>query len=86
MGLSIKNAETVGKVRRLAKLTRKGLTDAVDAAVTRELQRLQPAESRRRADAMATIRRIQKDYASGRPAASGSADEIIGYNDRGYVD
>lgn len=86
MGLSIKNAETVDKVRRLAKLKRKGLTEAVDEAVSHELQRLQPIATKRQADAMAVIRRIQKDYAAGRPAATGSADEIIGYNDQGHFD
>lgn len=86
MGLSIKNAETVSKVRRLAKLRRKGLTEAVDEAVSRELDRLQPAETKHRADTMATLRRIQKDYAAGRPVASGTADEIVGYNDRGHFD
>jgi hypothetical protein len=86
MGLSIKNAATVSKVRRLAKLRRKGLTEAVDEAVSHELQRLQSADSKRPMDVMATLRRIQKDYAAGPLASSGTADQIIGYNDRGYLD
>jgi hypothetical protein len=86
MGLSIKNASTVNKVRRLAKLTQKGLTEVVDDAVSRELHRLQPTEGRRPVDTMSTLRRIQKDYAAGRLAATGTADEIVGYNDRGHLD
>ena len=86
MGLSIKNAATVSKVRRLAKLRRKGLTEAVDEAVSRELQRLQATDSKRPTDVMVALRRIQKDYAAGRLAAPGTADEIIGYNDRGHLD
>ena len=86
MGLSIKNVATVNKVRRLAKLRRKGLTEVVDEAISHELQRLQPAEGKRRLDVTTVLRRIQKDYAAGRPAATGTADEIIGYNDRGHLD
>ena len=86
MGLSIKNASTVSKVRRLAKLKRKGLTEAVDEAVSHELHRLRPVGTKRQADTMAILRRIQKEYATGRSVATGTADEIIGYNDRGHLD
>lgn len=86
MGLSIKNAATVSKVRRLAKLRRKGLTEAVDEAVSNELRRVQPTETKGRQDVATVLRRIQKDYAAGRPGATGTPDEIIGYNDRGHLD
>jgi hypothetical protein len=86
MGLSIKNSATVNKVRRLAKLRRKGLTEVVDEAVSNELQRLRPAENKQRADVLSALRRIQKDYAAGKSAVKGTADEIIGYNERGHLD
>jgi hypothetical protein len=86
MGLSIKNEATVSKVRRLAKLKRKGLTEVVDEAVSRELQRLQPGEVQRGTDTLAALRRIQRDYAAGRLATTATPDEITGYNDRGHLD
>ncbi len=77
MGLSIKNVATVNKVRRLAKLRRKGLTEVVDEAISHELQRLQPAEGKRRLDVTTVLRRIQKDYAAGRPAATVEAAIVL---------
>lgn len=86
MGLSIKNADTVNKVRRLAKLKRKGLTEVVDEAVSHELGRWRTSATKRRADTLTAIRRIQKDYAAGRLTVRGTAEEIIGYNDKGHLD
>jgi hypothetical protein len=40
MGMSIRNAETVAKIRKLAALKGVGLTEAIDAAVDREIARL----------------------------------------------
>ena len=86
MGLSIKNASTVNKVRRLAKLKRKGLTEVVDEVVSQELDRWRTSATKRRADTLTVIRRIQKDYAADRLTARGTAEEIIGYNDKGHLD
>jgi hypothetical protein len=66
MGLSIKNKATVTKVRRLARLKRKGLTEVVDEVVTRELERLHPRKGQwRLIDIRAAVRQIQRDYAAG---------------------
>jgi hypothetical protein len=78
MTISIKNTETVDKIRRLARLKRKGLTEVVDEAVSHELQRLQSAAAKPHADVMARIRQIQKDYLAGRLATTGDADAITG--------
>lgn len=86
MGLRIKNAEAVSKIRRLARLRRKDTTEVVDEAVSRELQRLELIATTRLTVAMAAIRQIQRECAAGGLAAARSAEEIIGYNDRGHVD
>ena len=85
MTVLIKDEEADRMIRQLAERTGETITDAVKKAVAQRLERVplseqEIAERRRRievilarADAMPTV-----DHRS--------ADEIIGYNDRGHFD
>lgn len=80
MAISIKDPETDRLARALAAATGESLTDAIRAALRDRLER----ESQRgRRGIGAEIRRIQERLARLPVLDARSAEEIIGYDDRG---
>ena len=80
MSLSIKDPETDQLVRRLAALTGERLTDAVKTAVRERIEREQRIRGKASTEElMAIARRI----AAAPDRDTRSADEIIGYDERG---
>lgn len=84
MGVSIKSVEAERKLRRVSELLGKSLTATVielaDARL-KEFEAKKDVERRRKAVEQA-VKRIRA-----RPILStASEDEILGYNDKGYLD
>lgn len=80
MTLNIKDSETDRLARRLAKLTGESLTDAVGRALRERLDR----EERRRGRAsLAELMAIARRYASRPVVDNRTADDILGYDERG---
>jgi antitoxin VapB len=81
MALNIKDRETDGLVRRLARLTGESLTEAIAKAVRERLER----EQRRRGKAIdrAEVLRIARRIASRPVRDDRSPEAIIGYDERG---
>ncbi len=81
MPISIKNPETEVLARQLAELTGETLTDAIRAAVAEKYERLRKARSGR--SLARELNEIGLRCAR-RPIVSDlSADEILGYDERG---
>ena len=81
MPLNIKSPETDRVVRELAELTGESITETVTRAVEERLQR---ERSRRRAGTeRAELMRIRERYRTLPLLDDRSADEIIGYDERG---
>jgi antitoxin VapB len=82
MGIFIKKPDTEAKIRELAERTGESLTEAVEHAVEEKLRRLGPKNTKGRidrkklADLLAYFDSLPVDDPR-------SADEIIGYDDRG---
>lgn len=80
MALNIKDPETDRLARDLAALTGEKITQAVKTAIEDRLQR----EQRRRGKAsLEELMEIVRRYASRPVVDDRSADEIIGYDERG---
>jgi len=81
MPLNIKHPEADRLARTLAETTGETLTDAVLNALRERLQR---ETGRRDPSALREdLRRIQRSFISSRRTNPRSADEIIGYDERG---
>lgn len=81
MPLNIKSPETDRVVRELAELTGESITETVTRAVEERLQR---ERARRRAGTVrAEVMRIRERYRTLPLLDDRSADEIIGYDERG---
>ena len=81
MALNIKDESTDRLVRRLAEVTGESITDAVAIAVRERLERL--AVSRLGADLVADIAAIADRCRQLPELDTRTADEIIGYDERG---
>jgi len=81
MALSIKHDEADRLARALARQTGETLTDAVVTALRERLDRIR--RPRRAKRLQAEIRALQKRVSALRVADSRTADEIIGYDQRG---
>lgn len=81
MALNIKDRETDGLVRRLARLTGESLTEAIAKAVRERLER----EQRRRGKAIdrEEVLRVAHRIASRPVLDDRSPEDIIGYDERG---
>jgi antitoxin VapB len=81
MALNIKDRETDGLVRRLARLTGESLTETIAKAVRERLER----EQRRRGKAIdrEEVLRIARRIASRPVRNDRPAEAIIGYDERG---
>jgi len=87
MALNIKNAETEKLARELARRRKRGITDVVTEALRKEVER--ERRKPRREDKDEFQRRVRNvvDHFNQLPARDDrTADEILGYNDRGHFD
>ena len=82
MALSIKDPEADRLARELAKATGQSLTEAVTGAL-REQLRIVRGDNRTGEQRLASVMRIIEDFRNHRVADHRSADEIIGYDERG---
>ena len=80
MALSIKDPETDRLARALAEATGESITDAIKEALRERLARTQARSNRPITDA---VRRIQERLSRLPVRDPRSADEIIGYDQRG---
>ncbi|MES1150335.1 MAG: type II toxin-antitoxin system VapB family antitoxin [Dongia sp.] len=82
MALSIKDPEADRLARELAAITGESLTEVVIKALRERLRLVKP-DTRTEEQYLADIRRIVEDY-NRRPVVDDrTADEIIGYDERG---
>jgi antitoxin VapB len=84
MGISIKSAEAERKLRRISRLMGKSLTATVIELADSKLKELDAKKDRERRlkaidDAVKRIKALPI-------LSTASADEILGYNDKGYFD
>ncbi|WP_395015564.1 type II toxin-antitoxin system VapB family antitoxin [Dongia sp.] len=82
MALSIKDAKADRLARELAAETGESLTDAVIGALEVRL-RLVRGDNRTRDQRLADVMKIIEDFRANRVGDHRSADEIIGYDERG---
>lgn len=80
MALSIKTEDADRLARELAALTHESLTEAVTTALRERLERVQAT---RRSDYEARLKRLIDEYNSYEVVDDRSADEILGYDERG---
>lgn len=80
MALSIKTEDADRLARELAALTHESLTEAVTTALRERLERVQAFQ---RSDYEARLKRLIDEYNSYEVVDDRSADEIIGYDERG---
>ena len=80
MALSIKTEDADRLARELAALTHESLTEAVTTALRERLERVQAT---RRSDYEGRLKRLIDEYNSYEVVDDRSADEIIGYDERG---
>ena len=87
MALSIKNRIVEAKARKLARLTGKPITEALneslDLSLLRQERTQQPTPKE---DLWAKIQKIQKEFAALPTKDERTPDEIIGYNEFGHFD
>jgi antitoxin VapB len=87
MALSIKNRDVEQKARRLASLTGKPITEALNDALDLSLQRQSAVRSPTDVELRwEKILEIQKQVAAMPTLDHRTADEIIGYNESGHFD
>ena len=87
MALSIKNREVEELARELARLSGKPITEAVRDSLKRELERAKIVARPAHKDGLAErLMEIGRRCASLPELDSRSADEILGYNERGVFD
>lgn len=84
MALSIKNPETERLARELARRTGESITEAITAALRERLSR--EHAGRRRPDLAQRLTAITDRVAALPTFDTRSADEILGYDDRGLFD
>ena len=80
MALSIKTEDADRLARELAALTHESLTEAVTTALRERLERVQAFQ---RSDYEARLKRLIDEYNSYEVVDDRSAEEIIGYDERG---
>ena len=87
MALNIKNPETEKLARELARRRKQGITEAVTEVLRKEVER--ERKKPRRDDCEERLRRIEEIVQEVKKLPvldDRTADEIIGYNDRGLFD
>ena len=82
MALSIKDPEADRLARELAELTGQSLTETVTNALKREL-RMVRGDNRSRDQRLADVMQIIANFRSEKVSDPRTADEIIGYDERG---
>ncbi len=82
MGLSIKNDEVEERVRRLAEMTGKGVTEAIDDAVQRRLSALQSERDKELARLTAALDDLWQKYGPLPPLDHKAIDEEM-YDENG---
>ena len=83
MPLNIKDTETHVLAKRLAALTGESITEAVGKAIRERLQRLETQEAHGRRRLSLRLTEIARHCAALPVRDSRSAEEIIGYDERG---
>lgn len=84
MGVSIKSAEAERKLRRVSRLLGKSLTATVIELADGRLKEIDARKDRERR--LKAVDEIVRRYNSKPRLTDQSADEILGYNDKGYFD
>ncbi|HVZ02721.1 MAG TPA: type II toxin-antitoxin system VapB family antitoxin [Dongiaceae bacterium] len=82
MALSIKDPEADRLARELAEVTGQSLTEAITMALKEQLRVVRP-DNRTKAQRLADIMKIIDDFRAHKTGDHRSADEIIGYDERG---
>ncbi len=83
MPLNVKNEKAHQYAKKLAELTGRSITDAVTEALRSALEKAQIAEKGKKHHLVEELDEISL-YCSSRPVLDNrSADEILGYNDKG---
>jgi antitoxin VapB len=85
MTVLIKDEEADRLIRQLAKRTGETITDAVKGAVTEKLART-PLTAEEVAERRAKLEALLAKFDAMPTIDDRSADEIIGYNDKGHFD
>ncbi len=87
MALSIKNKVVEEKARKLAYLTGKPITEALNASLDLSLSRQKAVQKSTAGDELwAKIQEIQRQVAELPTIDNRTPDEIIGYNEFGHFD
>lgn len=87
MALSIKNKEVEKKARRLAFLTGKPITEALNDSLDLSLLRQSAIQTpTAKEELWAKIQEIQREFAALPDRDTRTPDEIIGYNEHGHFD
>ncbi len=87
MALSIKNKEVELKARRLAFLTGKPITEAINDSLDLSLLRQSAIQKpTAKEELWAKIQEIQREFAALPDRDTRTPDEIIGYNEHGHFD
>ncbi len=87
MALSIKNKEVELKARRLAFLTGKPITEALNDSLDLSLLRQSAIQKpTAKEELWAKIQEIQREFAALPDRDTRTPDEIIGYNEHGHFD
>jgi|KBSMisStandDraft_5_1062788.scaffolds.fasta_scaffold983423_2 antitoxin VapB len=84
MGVSIKNAEAERKLRRISRLLGKSMTATVIELIDARLKEIDAKKDRERR--LKEVDAIVRRFNSKPPLTNKSADEILGYNDKGTFD
>ena len=82
MALSIKDPEADRLARELAEVTGQSLTEAITMAIKEQLRIVRP-DNRTRTQRLAAVMEIIDDFNAHLIGDHRSADEIIGYDERG---
>jgi antitoxin VapB len=84
MGVSIKSAEAERKLRRVSRLLGKSMTATVIELADAKLKEFDAKKDRERR--MKEVDAIVRRFNSRPPLTDKSAEEILGYNDKGTFD
>ena len=84
MGISIKSVEAERKLRRASRLMGKSLTATVIELADAKLKELDAKKDRERR--LRKVEEIVRRIKTLPVLSSASADEILGYNEKGYFD
>lgn len=84
MGVSIKSAEAERKLRRVSRLLGKSMTATVIELADSKLKEIDAKKDRERR--LKAVDEIVRRFNSKPPLTDQTADEILGYNEKGHFD